>query len=301
MPAVRLGAMPRLKANGIEIEYDTFGDAKAAPLLLIMGLGAQMISWDEAFCQQLSDRGFYVIRYDNRDSGLSTKMEAAGEPDLVAAFSGNPTPAYELEDLATDAVGVLDALGIEAAHIVGASMGGFISQLIAINYQDRVLSLTSIMSGPGGHDAIAPMPEGAEVLMKIPPPTREARLEHGVWIRKVLTGAGNPFDEAAERKRVERSYDRSYYPVGTARQMVAILAAHGRLERLAKVSVPTLVVHGLDDVLVPPENGRLVAGAVPGARLLEFETMGHNVPERFWPQVLDAIAENAKRRVLQPG
>ncbi|HEV2036067.1 MAG TPA: alpha/beta hydrolase [Candidatus Dormibacteraeota bacterium] len=291
--------MPRLKANGIEIEYDTFGDAKAAPLLLIMGLGAQMISWDEAFCAQLADRGFYVIRYDNRDSGLSTKMEAAGVPDLLAAFSGNPTPAYELEDLAADAVGVLDALDIDAAHIVGASMGGFISQLIAINYPERVLSLTSIMSGPGGHDAVAPTPEGAEVLMKVPLPTREGTIEHGVWIRKVLTGSGNPFDEDAERKKVERAYDRSYYPVGTGRQMVAILAAHGRLERLAKVIVPTLVVHGLDDVLVPPENGRLVAGAVPGARLLEFETMGHNVPERFWPQILDAIAANA-RQVASP-
>ena len=293
--------MPRLKANGIEIEYDTFGDPKAEPLLLIMGLGAQMISWDEAFCEQLADRGFYVIRYDNRDSGLSTKMKSAGVPDMLAAFSGNPTPAYELEDLAADGVGVLDALGIDAAHIVGASMGGFISQLIAINHPERVLSLTSIMSGPGGHDSVAPTPEGAEVLMKLPPPTREGTIEHGVWIRKVLTGAGNPFDEDAERKKVERAYDRSYYPVGTGRQMVAILAAHGRLERLAQLNVPTLVVHGLDDVLVPPENGRLVAGAVPGARLMEFETMGHNLPVRIWAHVLDAIAENAKRRVLQPG
>lgn len=287
--------MPRLKANGIEIEYDTFGDAKAAPLLLIMGLGAQMISWDESFCRQLADRGFHVIRYDNRDSGLSTKMEAAGEPDLLAAFSGNPSPAYQLEDLADDAVGVLDALGIDSAHIVGASMGGFISQLIAINHPDRVLSLTSIMSSPGGDDAVPPTPEGLEVLMKVPPPTREGTIEHGLWIRRVLTGAGNPFDEAAERRRVERAYDRSHYPVGTGRQGVAIMAAHGRLERLAKLRMPTLVIHGLDDMLVPAENGRLVARAVPGARLLEFETMGHNMPERFWPQILDAIAVNARQ------
>jgi pimeloyl-ACP methyl ester carboxylesterase len=242
-----------------------------------------------------------VIRYDNRDSGLSTKMEAAGEPDLVAAFGGNASPAYQLDDLADDAVGLLDALGIRAAHIVGASMGGFIAQLVAINHPDRALSLTSIMSGPGGLDGVAPKPEGAEVLTTLPPPTREERIENGVWIRRVLTGAGNPFDQEAERKRVERAYDRSYYPVGTGRQLVAILAAHGRLERLAKVNIPTLVVHGLDDVLVPAENGRLVAGAVPGARLLELETMGHNLPERFWPQVLDAIAENARQAtVLQP-
>ncbi len=293
--------MPRLKANGIEIEYETFGDPKAAPLLLIMGLGAQMISWEEAFCSQLADRAFHVIRYDNRDSGLSTKMESAGEPDLLAAFGGNATPAYQLDDLADDAVGVLDALGIGAAHMVGASMGGFIGQLVAINHPDRVLSLTSIMSGPGGRDAVAPAPEGAAVLMTVPPPTREGRIEHGMWIRRVLAGAGNPFDEDVERKRVERAYDRSYYPVGTGRQLVAILAAHGRLERLTKVNVPTLVVHGLDDLLMPVENGRLVAAAVPGARLVEFETMGHNVPERFWPQILDAIAENARQAtVLQP-
>lgn len=294
--------MTRLTANGIEIEYDTFGDPKAAPLLLIMGLGAQMISWEEAFCSQLADRGFHVIRFDNRDSGLSTKMESAGVPDMLAALGGNPTPAYQLDDLADDAVGLLDALGIRAAHIVGASMGGFIAQLVAINHPNRVLSLTSIMSGPGGRDGVAPEPDGAAVLMTVPPPTREARIEQGLMIRRVLSGAGNPFDEEAEREKVERAHDRSYYPVGSGRQLVAILAAHGRLERLAKVNVPTLVVHGLDDVLVPAENGRLVAGAVPGARLLEFEKMGHNLPQQFWPQVLDAIAENARQAtVLQPG
>jgi pimeloyl-ACP methyl ester carboxylesterase len=294
--------VPRAKANGVELEYETFGDPEDQPLLLIMGLGAQMISWEESFCSQLADRGFHVIRYDNRDSGLSTKMEAAGEPDLVGAIGGNPMPAYQLDDLADDAIGVLDALGIGAAHIVGASMGGFIAQLVAINHPNRTLSLTSIMSGPGGRDGVAPEPEGAAVLAILPPPTREARIEQGVGIRKVLSGANNPFDEDAERKKVERAHDRSYYPVGTGRQLVAILAAHGRLDRLAAVKVPTLVVHGLDDVLVPPENGRLVAKAVPGARLLEFETMGHNLPERFWPEVLDAIAENARQAaVMQPG
>src|SRR4029077_11761198 len=170
------------------------GDAKAPPMLMIMGLGAQLTTWDEGFCQDLVDRGFYVIRYDNRDAGLSTKMEAAGPPDIVAAYSGRPDPAYTLDDLADDAVGVLDALAITSAHIVGASMGGFIAQLVAINHPDRVLTLTSIMSGPGGDEGVAPRPEGAEVLMTVPPDTREARIEHGVWIRKVLTGPGDPFD-----------------------------------------------------------------------------------------------------------
>lgn len=293
--------MPRARSSAIEIEYETFGDPKSQPLLLVMGLGAQMISWDESFCTQLAGRGFHVIRFDNRDSGLSTRMEEAGDPDMMAAFTGNQKSAYTLEDLADDAVGLLDALGIRAAHVVGASMGGFIAQLMAINHPDRVLSLTSIMSGPGGADAVAPRPEGTEVLVKVPPETREGRIEHGVWIRRVLTGDGNPFDEADERRRTARAVDRAYYPPGTGRQLVAVLAAQGRLERLRNVRIPTLVVHGLDDPLVPVENGRRVAAAVPGARLLEFEGMGHNMPERFWPQILDAIVETSRKaNVLQP-
>lgn len=293
--------MPRLNANGIEIEYETFGESDAPPVLLIMGLGAQLLSWDEEFCGRLAGRGFHVIRYDNRDAGLSTKMESAGEPDLLAAFGGNPDPAYRLEDLADDAVGVLDALGIGTAHVVGASMGGFIAQLVAINHPDRVLSLTSIMSGPGGRDGVAPKPEGAEVLMTVPPSTREARIEHGVWIRRVLTGPGDAFDLDAETRRVSRAYDRAYYPVGTGRQLVAILAAEGRLEKLSGVRVPTLVIHGVDDVLVPVENGRSVAAAIPGARLLELDGMGHDLPKRVWPQVVDAIDELARQAtVLQP-
>ena len=227
--------MPSARANGIDIEYEEFGDPKAAPLLLVMGLGAQMISWDEEFCVQLAGRGFHVIRFDNRDSGLSTKMEEAGPPDVVSAYAGNARPAYTLDDLADDAVGVLDGLGIGAAHVVGASMGGFIMQLMAINHPDRVLSLTSIMSGPGGHDAVAPWPEGAEVLTRIPPETREGRIEHGLWVRRVLTGSDNPFDEPAERRRSTRAVDRSYYPLGLGRQFVAILAAKSRIERLKNV------------------------------------------------------------------
>jgi pimeloyl-ACP methyl ester carboxylesterase len=287
--------MPRLNANGIEIEYETFGDPSGAPLLLIGGLGSQLLSWDEAFCGQLADRGFRVIRYDNRDAGLSTKMEAAGEPDLMAAFTGSPDPAYQLDDLAADAVGVLDGLGIDAAHVVGVSMGGFIAQLVAINHPDRVLSLTSIMSGPGGRDAVAPKPEGSEVLTKVPPPTREDRIQHGLWVGRVLRGSADPFDDAKEQKRVERAYDRSYYPTGTGRQLVAILAAASRVERLGRVKVPTLVIHGTEDVLVPVENGRIVAAAVPGARLIEYEGMGHNLPDRLWPEVLDAIEELARQ------
>jgi pimeloyl-ACP methyl ester carboxylesterase len=285
--------VPRARANGIVLEYETFGDAKAQPLLLIMGLGAQMITWDDQFCEQLADRGFHVIRFDNRDVGLSTRMEDAGNPDMASAFSGDPQPAYELDDLADDAAGLLESLEIPAAHIVGASMGGFIAQLVAINHPDNVLSLTSIMSGPGGRDEVAPKPEGAAVLTVSPPDSREERIEQAMFFRRVLLGQEDPFDEAHERARATRSVDRAYYPPGVGRQLLAILAAKSRLQRLKEVRVPTLVIHGVDDVLVPVENGRLVAEAVPDARLIEIDGMGHDLPKRVWPQVLDAIVEVA--------
>ncbi len=293
--------MPRASANGIEIEYETFGDPGARPLLLIMGLGAQMLSWDEALCAQLAARGFRVIRYDNRDSGLSTWIDEAGLPDIAAALGGNAQPAYRLDDLADDAVGLLDALGIGKAHIVGASMGGFIAQLVAINHPERVLSLTSIMSGPGGTDAVPPKPEGAAVLVLNPPATREERIEQAIAIRRVLLGSADPIDETFERTRATRSVDRAYNPFGTGRQLVAILAATSRIERLNKLGVPTLVIHGDDDVLVPVENGRIVAAAVPGARLLELDGMGHDLPKRVWVQVVDAIEQVAREAApVQP-
>jgi pimeloyl-ACP methyl ester carboxylesterase len=292
--------VPRARANGIELEYETFGDSAARPLLLITGLGAQMISWDQRFCELLAARGFYVIRFDNRDSGRSTWMESAGPPDIAAAFGGDPHPAYQLDDMAADAVALLDSLGIPAAHLVGASMGGFIAQLVTLNHRDRVLSLTSIMSGPGGTDAVAPKPEGAALLAAPPPPTREERILQAMAIHRTLTGAGDQLEDAAERGRAEGAIDRAYYPTGTGRQLVAILAARSRLERLKQVRVPTLVIHGNEDVLVPIENGRLVAEAVPGARLIEIDGMGHDLPQRAWPVMVDAIDEIAQRSPSVP-
>jgi pimeloyl-ACP methyl ester carboxylesterase len=293
--------MPRANANGIDIEYETFGDRSGSPLLLIMGLGAQLLSWDEDFCVALAERGFFVIRYDNRDAGLSTRMEAAGAPDIAAAISGDPKPAYQLDDLAADAVGLLDALHIRAAHIVGTSMGGYIAQLVAINHPEHTLSLTSIMSGPALAEGVPATPEGVAVLMVTPPPTREERIQQSMWIRRVLIGPGDPYDEAWERRRAERNIERAYYPVGTGRQLVSVLAAHDRLEALRRLAVPALVIHGVDDILIPVENGRLVAAAVPGARLLEIEGMGHDLPRRAWPVALDAIAEVARKAdALQP-
>ena len=287
--------MPRATANGIEIEYDTFGDPSRAPLLLIMGLGAQMISWDDAFCRLLAGRGFHVMRYDNRDCGLSTWFDDAGPPDIAGALSGEAAPAYTLDDMAADAVGLLDALGIRAAHVVGASMGGFIAQLIAINHPDRVLTLTSIMSGPAHPESASPTPEATAVLFVQPPATREERITQEMWIRKVLMGPDDPFDEGAERARAERAIDRAYHPAGTGRQFAAVLASHPRMEQLKHVRVPTLVIHGLADILIPVENGRLVASAVPGSRLVEIEGMGHDLPKRVWPQLLDEIVALSER------
>jgi pimeloyl-ACP methyl ester carboxylesterase len=292
--------VPRASANGIELEYETFGNPEAQPLVLISGLATQMISWQESFCELLAARGFFVIRFDNRDVGLSTWMESAGPPDIAAAFRGEGQPAYQLEDMAADAAGLLDALGIPAAHLVGASMGGFIAQLVAINHPERVLSLTSIMSGPGGSDAIPPQPEGAAILIAPPPATREEQIELAMSIHRTLAGAGDQLDDAVERARAERSVDRAYYPLGVGRQLVAIMSAGSRLERLKDVRVPTLVVHGTDDILVPIDNGRLVAGAVPGARFIEIEGMGHDIPERVWAELADAIEVLARRSALAP-
>lgn len=290
-----MGPVPRATANGLELEYDVQGDPDGAPLLLVSGLGSQLIGWDEGFCNVLVSRGFQVIRFDNRDIGLSTFLDEAGPGDIAAAMAGNARPAYTLDDMAADAVGLLDELGIPAAHVVGASMGGFIAQLIALDHPEHVLSLTSIMSGPNGRDQVAPTPEGGAVLLLPAPPTREERIAQGMAVRKALMGPRDTFDEEYERVRATRAVDRSYHPAGFSRQLVAILAAPSRLERLRSLDVPALVIHGLADILIPPENGRNVAGAIPGARLMEIEGMGHDLPERVWPEVADAIAELARQ------
>jgi len=270
--------MPRAGANGIEIEYESFGDLAAPPLLLIAGLGSQLVSWDDDFCSLLAGRGFRVIRYDNRDSGLSTWVD----------------DAYTLDDMADDAAGLLDALGIAAAHVVGVSMGGFIAQLLALNHPGRVLTLTSIMSGPNGDDQVQPSAEGSAVLLARAPETREGRIELGLWAKQKLLGPADPFDEPYERARVTRAVDRAYHPSGFVRQFGAVVVAKSRLDRLGSLRVPTLVIHGDADILVPVENGRRVAAAIPGARLMEMEGMGHDLPRPVWPQIAEAIASLAR-------
>ena len=288
--------MPRAKANGVEIEYDTFGDPAAPALLLVMGLGAQMIAWDEELCERLVERGFFVIRYDNRDIGLSTKFDDGPQPDLTALLSGDGSSApYLLADMADDAVGLLDALGIARAHIVGASMGGMIVQSIAIAHPERVLSVCSVMSTTGARDVGQPTPEAMGALLVPPADSREQAIEQSVAGSLVISSTGYPFDEERVRERAGAAYDRSYNPAGMGRQLAAILASPDRTEALGHVELPTVVIHGDIDPLVTLSGGQATAAAIPGAELLVMPGMGHDLPLGLWGSVVDAIAKNAER------
>lgn len=297
--------MPRAKANGIEIEYDTFGSADDPALLLVMGLGAQLTTWDERFCRQLADRGFYVIRYDNRDVGLSTYFDDAGVPDVAAlalslfAEGGTDQPPtdvpYTLDDMADDGIGLLDALGIPAAHVVGASMGGMIVQAMTIRHPRRVLSLCSIMSTTGDRSVGNPDVAAVGPLMQPAPTTREEAMDAGLAAQKIIGSPGFPLDEARVRERSGKAYDRAFHPEAMPRQMAAILASGDRTAALGDVTVPTLVIHGEADPLVTPSGGEATAKAVPGAELMMIPGMGHDLPEGAWPRVVSAIVENARR------
>jgi pimeloyl-ACP methyl ester carboxylesterase len=285
--------MPRATTNGIELEYEVFGDEAAQPLLLVMGLGAQMIAWEDGFCAELAAKGFRVIRFDNRDVGLSTKTDGP-LPDIMACLAGDASSAnYTLADMADDAAGLLDVLGIPAAHVVGASMGGMIAQTIAIRHPDRVLSLCSIMSTTGAPDVGAPTPEAMQELLRPVSTTKEDYLDASVRSSKVIGSTGFPFDEERARSRAELHYDRCYHPMGVARQLAAIIASGDRTEHLANVSVPTVVIHGDADPLVTPTGGEATALAVPDAEHVVIEGMGHDLPEGAWPQVIGAITTNA--------
>ena len=289
--------MPKVKANNIEIEYDTFGNPSGKPLLLIMGLGSQMISWIPEFCELFVQKGFYVIRFDNRDVGLSTKFDDAGVPNVMQivtkARNGEKIdPPYTLEDMADDAVALLDALNIEKAHVCGASMGSMIAQVIAYRHPSRILSLVSIMGSTGNPELPEPKPEAMQVLVVPMPSKRERYIKESVKRWRVLWGS-YPYDEELRKELAEQAYDRSFYPDGQTRQLVAILANGDRRERLKSIKVPTLVIHGKDDPLVPMEGGIDTSKNIPGAELLLVDKMGHSLPPEVWTQVSDAIAENA--------
>ena len=289
--------MPNVKANGIQIEYETFGEPKSPPLLLIIGFGSQLIFWGDELCEQLAQRGHYVIRFDNRDVGLSSKLEEAGVPNIGALLRGETINIpYTIEDMADDAVGLIDALGIEKAHICGMSMGGMIAQTVAINHPRRVLSLISIYSTTGNPELPPPTPEAMEILLTPPPVEREANIEHTIKLFRTIAGPGFPFDEEWHRKLAAQAYDRAFYLQGVARQFVAIWTQKNRKPALASVSVPTLVIHGSDDPLVPVEGGKDTAEAVPEAELIIIEGMGHDLPHGgAWPQIIDAIVDHTHK------
>jgi pimeloyl-ACP methyl ester carboxylesterase len=288
--------MAKAKANGIEIEYDTFGDHSSSPLLLIMGLGAQMIQWEDEFCKQLADKGLYVIRFDNRDVGLSTKFEEAGVPNIMAAITAimerqEVQSFYSLDDMADDAIGLMDALSIKKAHICGASMGAAITQVIGYRHPSRALSLTPIMGSTGNPDLPQSKPEAMQFLLTPAPVEREAYIEHMVKMQKITWGSF-PFDEQDTRKKTAAAYDRGFYPQGVARQLMATIANGNRKPRLSSVTAPTLVIHGAEDPLIPVEGGRDTAEAITGAKLLIIDKMGHSLPKEVWPQIVDAIVKN---------
>jgi pimeloyl-ACP methyl ester carboxylesterase len=287
--------MTRAKVSDrIEVEYDTFGSGSDPALLLIMGFTAQMVAWEPDFCNMLAAGGLHVIRFDNRDCGLSTHLDGAlADTDVVirAAMLEEPIPPvpYTLSDMAADAVGLLDHLGIDRAHVLGASMGGMIAQTLAIEYPQRTLSLTSVMSNTGEPEYSHSEPEALEMLLTPPPTDREGYIKFSprwqVWHSKKYRSDELSYAAAA------RDYDRMFYPEGGSRQLTAIYASGSRGEALRNLNVPTLVVHGMDDTLIAPSSGQRTAELIPNARLLILEDMGHDLPRPLWPTFVSAVHE----------
>ena len=292
--------MPRATLpNGIEIEFDTFGSPDDPTLLLVAGFTSQLISWDPDLCDMLAARGRYVIRYDNRDCGLSTHLDGvevdtarATEIFLLGHDESIASP-YTLSDMAADGIGLLDHLGIERAHIMGVSMGGMIVQTMAIEHPDRIASATSIMSTTGEREYGEPTPESLAVLLADPPADRQAYIdgasEYAIWASK------RHFDLERARRFAAASYDRAFYPEGASRQMTAILASGDRAEGLSQLRVPMLVIHGWDDTLITPSGGQRTAEITPGAELLMLDDMGHDLPVPLWPQIVDAVIAHGDR------
>jgi pimeloyl-ACP methyl ester carboxylesterase len=282
--------------RGIELAYETFGDPARPLVLLIMGLGTQMLAWHDDFCAELAARDLFVVRFDNRDVGLSTHLHDAPKPDVAATFAGDlSTVAYTLSDMADDTVGLLDALGRQRAHLVGASMGGMIGQTVAIQHPERVASLTSIMSTTGDRSVGAATQAALGVLLQPPVRTREEAVERAVANYRVIGSPGFPLDEDGLRERAGRAFDRAYDPLGVGRQFAGVLASPDRTPALRELQTPTLVIHGREDPLVRLSGGEATAAAIPGAELLVFDGMGHDLPRPLWPRIIAPIAALVER------
>jgi len=284
--------------NGLELCYQTFGSPDDPALLLIMGLGAQMILWPDGFCDELAARGFWVIRFDNRDVGKSSKINIPPLDLAKVMFSLKPgekiDAPYLLADMAADSVALLDALGVDKAHIVGASMGGMIAQEVAIRHPERVLSLTSIMSTTGDPSLPPPSPHLAGVFLAPPPRNAQEYVEANVIAFRLFRGERYPEEEARDRALAARAAARGFDPTGGARQLTAILASGSRKPALSAIKARTLVIHGADDPLVPLAAGEDTARAIPGAKLVVIDRMGHSLPRTVWPRILDEIVGVAR-------
>jgi pimeloyl-ACP methyl ester carboxylesterase len=287
--------------GSVELVYETIGDPADAPMLLVMGLGMQLIHWDRRLCELLAERGFHVIRFDNRDAGLSTKIRGR-VPNLMRLMAGLPTRVpYLIDDMASDTFGLLDHLEIERAHLVGTSMGGMIAQTMAIQRPGRVLSLASMLSTTGDRRVGTPKLRVWTILMRRAPRDRDAYIRYFERVFRMIGSPAYRSDDSRVREVAAATYDRCHYPAGTARQLAAILASGSRTPGLRKLKVPTVVIHGEADPLVPVRAGRATARAIPGTKLITIPGMGHDMPEPLWPTFVDAIARNAERAAaMQP-
>jgi pimeloyl-ACP methyl ester carboxylesterase len=290
--------MRRASVGEVELVYETIGDASDPTLLLVMGLGMQLIHWDRELCELFAERGFHVIRFDNRDAGLSTKIDAP-VPNVMRLMVGLPTRVpYLLEDMAEDTFGLLDELEIERAHVAGVSMGAMIAQTMAIRRPERVLSLASMLSTTGERRVGTPKLRVWSVLMRQAPRERDAYVEYFARVFRMIGSPAYRSDDERLRERAAASYDRCHHPAGTARQLAAILASGSRAQALRQLAVPTVVIHGEDDPLVPLRAAQATARAIPGADLIAIPGMGHDLPPQLWPTFVDAIAKNAERAAV---
>jgi pimeloyl-ACP methyl ester carboxylesterase len=287
--------MPHVECNGLQLAYESFGSPTDPPLVLVMGLGTQLLGWPAEFCRLIADRGFQVVRFDNRDIGLSTYLDDLPTPDLAAIMGGDyATVPYLMSDFADDVVGLLDALGFAKAHVVGASMGGMIVQQLAIDHPDRLLSLCSIMSTTGDPKVGQGTPETLALLTRSPATSRDQAIEMSVAGLQMLSSPGYPATDDEQRVKAAAAYDRAFHPAGALRQTAAIVGSPDRTEGLRSVTVPSLVIHGTDDPLVNISGGEATVAAIPGATWLAIPGMGHDIPPGVWPVVVDAIVANTK-------
>jgi len=284
--------------RGVEICFQTLGDRTDPPLLLIMGVGSQMVAWPDGFCEALAGRGYQVVRFDNRDCGRSTWLSHLGAPSLSKASEKRlGDPPYLLSDMADDCAGLLEALGHDAAHVVGASLGGFVAQTFAIEHPQRLLSLASLMSSTGSGSVGQPAPAAMEVLLTRPAPDLEGYVDGVLASRRVIGSPGFETDWEGLRATARRGFERGVNPEGTQRQLVASICSGNRTEALHALDLPTVIIHGSGDILIDPSGGRATAAAIPGAELVMIEGWGHDLPPGAWERLAGEIDRNARRAV----